>query len=437
MKQYYLLKICLLLSFNCALFAQDLNQNIHTVSLEIYFNYQVEGEVNRISSTFFLPQNLPNKQRIVNIDYSVSPYKIYEIGGNQYIDFVFDRPRESFVLKMRLDIELYRYDLTTARTAFNHSVNKTLSAEKYLRNELFLRRKHKRIQEIADTISGENQLEIVRNIYDFVVNHLDYNDGIRENLGAIKALKKGHGDCTEYSDLFVTLCRAKDIPARVVAGCVTELSTNSNHHWTEVFLEDVGWVPFDPTFGDSESAVFGQMPNKYIYYSNNRTDKILFSGNGRHKWWIANRHKGDVVVSSFYNVKYPIEHQYQKAKRLYQKQNYEEANLLVEDLLERDKRNSRYHALKGLIFAQQNNYFEACKEIQYALALAKNNSLKQNAYYALSSICALRGQKHLSLSFLRQVLVMGNLDIADIQTNKNFAAFRQDEDFEGLLERYR
>ncbi len=434
MKQNYLLKAYLLLLFNCTAFAQNVDPNVHTVSIDIYFNYQIEGEVNRILSTFFLPKNLPNKQRIINIDYSRPPHHIFEEGDNQYIEFIFDKPRENFVLKMHLDIELHRYDL--ARATFNQLESKSPMADKYLRNELFLRRKNKRIKEIADTISGGSQLEIVQNIYDFVVNHLEYNDDVRENLGSIKALKKGYGDCTEYSDLFVTLCRAKEIPARVVAGCVAELSLNANHHWSEVFLEGMGWVPFDPTFGDSQAAAFEEMPNKYVYYSNNRTDKVLFSGNGRHKWWTPNRLAGHVEVSSFYDAKYPLEVKFLQASQQYQQQNYDEAKVLIDELLEFDKKNSRYHALKSLILAQQENFLEACKEVQYALALAKNGFLRQNAYYALSNICALRGQKDLTLSFLKQVLSMGFLDASEVEINKNFVLLSQDKDFKRLLENY-
>ncbi len=426
--------LCLFLFFNCSAFAQDLESDITTVSLEIYYNYQVEGEVNRILSTFFLPKNLPNKQRVINIDYSITPNKIFESGDNQYIEFIFDKPKENFVLKIQMDVELYRYDLEMAQ--YNELSNNSISDDKYLRNELFLRRKNKLIQAIADTISGNTQLETVHNIYDFVTDHLEYNDDIRENLGSIKALKKGYGDCTEYADLFVTLCRAKEIPARVVAGCVAELSLNSNHHWAEVFLEGAGWIPFDPTYGDSQASTFEKMPNKYIYYSNNRTDRVLFSGNGRHKWWVQNRLKGDVKVSSFYDTQYTLERRFQKAKGLYQHQHYAEAKELMEELLANDPKNSRYHAFRGLLLVEEGKNFEAYKEIQIALLLATNNLLKQNAYYSLSSICAARGEQQLALSFLKGVFEMGTVDLAAIKASEGFADLLKNEDFKSLLEQY-
>ncbi len=405
-----------------------------TVSLDIYHNYQVEGEVNRIVSTFFLPKNLPNKQRIISIDATPLPHKVFKSGGNQYIQFVFNQPSTNFVLNIRLDIELYRYDLMMAQ--YNRLNSSAAISENFLRNELFLRKTNKRILEVADTISGKTQLETVHNIYDFVVNHLEYDNKVRENLGAIKALKKKRGDCTEYADLFVTLCRAKEIPARVVAGCIAEYGANPNHHWAEVFIHKMGWIPFDPTFGDSQSAEFNQMPNKYIYYSNKRRDKILFSGNGQHKWWLNNRLEGKVNVQSFYDVNYKLEEKFLEAQRKYQSQDFDTADSLTNELLEFDPQNSRYHALKGLLLSQIDSDIEAFKQIQYALLLAHNSSLKQNAYYAMSSICALSNQKHLAISFLEEVLEKETIGVKEVRTNTNFDQLQEDQDFKVLLDKY-
>lgn len=434
MKRLYLLQFFIFLLCSFSVFSQTSNSNVTSVSLNIYYNYQVEGEVNHIVSTFFLPKNLPNKQRIINIDATPPAHKIFKSGGNQYIQFVFDQPRTDFVLNIKLDIELYRYDLMMAE--YNRLNSLTDISENFLRSEQFLRKTNKHILEVADTISGKTQLETVHNLYDFVVNHLEYDNDLRENLGAIKALKKKRGDCTEYADLFVTLCRAKEIPARVVAGCIAEYGANPNHHWAEVFIHNMGWVPFDPTFGDSEIAEFNQMPNKYIYYSNKRRDKILFSGNGQHKWWVDNRSKGEVKVKSFYDVDYKLEEKFLEAQNKYQKKDFDIADSLTNELLEIDPENSRYHALKGLILSQTDGDIEAFKQIQYALLLAHNSSLKQNAYYAISSICALRNQKDLAMSFLKEALKKETIGVKEVRNNINFDNLQEDQDFKTLLEEY-
>jgi transglutaminase-like putative cysteine protease len=62
-------------------------------------------------------------------------------------------------------------------------------------------------------------------------------------VGALEGLRSGQGDCEERSCLFVALCRAAEIPARLVRG--------PNHSWSEFALKDASgrivWIPADPT----------------------------------------------------------------------------------------------------------------------------------------------------------------------------------------------
>ena len=43
---------------------------------------------------------------------------------------------------------------------------------------------------------------------------------IKNDRGALYALKTKEGDCTEFMHLFVALCRANKIPARCIGGYV-------------------------------------------------------------------------------------------------------------------------------------------------------------------------------------------------------------------------
>jgi hypothetical protein len=58
-------------------------------------------------------------------------------------------------------------------------------------------------------------------------------------MGVIKALQKRQGDCAEMSAVFVALCRAAEIPARLV--------WIPNHNWAEIYLTDKAgkghWIP--------------------------------------------------------------------------------------------------------------------------------------------------------------------------------------------------
>jgi hypothetical protein len=67
-------------------------------------------------------------------------------------------------------------------------------------------------------------------------------------------LKRGY--CEQYAGAMAVLVRAAGVPARVALGYTpgtpqpdgTRLITSDDAHaWVEVYFEDLGWVPFDPT----------------------------------------------------------------------------------------------------------------------------------------------------------------------------------------------
>lgn len=92
--------------------------------------------------------------------------------------------------------------------------------------------------------------EKVSKIYGFVTSHVRYSHEEQER-GALWALENGTGDCSEYSYLFVALCRAAGIPARLNVGFgfrQSEENTTDGHMWAEYYLQNYGWVPVDPTW---------------------------------------------------------------------------------------------------------------------------------------------------------------------------------------------
>jgi hypothetical protein len=99
--------------------------------------------------------------------------------------------------------------------------------------------------------------------------NLKYGGPVTGSRYGVKAvLKQGHGRCWDFSDCFVTLCRAAGVPSRQVLGW---LHGQEGHVWAEVLIEDKGWRQVDPTAGmgcDSRYVPFvatetGAMPMVY------------------------------------------------------------------------------------------------------------------------------------------------------------------------------
>jgi hypothetical protein len=162
----------------------------------------------------------------------------------------------------------------------------------FLMHERFIEKDHELIKEVAEAIEGETDMEIAKNIYDYIAENMEYEITGGRGLGAVVALQRGKGDCTEYSDIFAALCRAKNIPARVVSGCTVRTDSQSpKHNWVEAYLRGYGWVPFDPTSGAMENIMirgraFSRMWPVYIYLSHVRNDEILDNyAFGAYRYW--------------------------------------------------------------------------------------------------------------------------------------------------------
>jgi len=89
-------------------------------------------------------------------------------------------------------------------------------------------------------------------IFEYVNTTLTYDtSSTYANKGALSALNTSRGVCEEFATLFVALCRAEEIPARVVAGYKVEKVNNKDtlidHAWAEIYLDDYGWLPVETT----------------------------------------------------------------------------------------------------------------------------------------------------------------------------------------------
>jgi transglutaminase-like putative cysteine protease len=124
------------------------------------------------------------------------------------------------------------------------------------------------------TAGRSDDVSKLEGIYDFVMDRLKYaRDGRWDP--APKVLAAGKGSCSEYTYLFVALCRASGIPARYVGGIASRTQTPFHvdlvyHRYSQAFVEGVGWVDFDPTRNKrskNRRLFFGRTPRQVLLLS--------------------------------------------------------------------------------------------------------------------------------------------------------------------------
>ncbi len=262
------------------------------VEFELSYDFSIPGETRKIDFIVLVPKSIPGRQNILSTNYSPKPSRIFDENGNCYAKFIFDKPDRHEEVKISVKAELFRYDMLTARKNRGTYYPESEQFADFLKHERYIEKDHRQIQEIADGIEGQTEIDVVKNIYDYVLDNMEYSTLGRKDFGAVKAIQLGKGDCTEYSDLFVALCRAKNIPARVASGYTVRFApTSTRHNWAEVYLQEYGWVPFDPSKGDAKNVIirgkaFSNLRSAYIYLSHVRNDALLGKYNfGAYTYW--------------------------------------------------------------------------------------------------------------------------------------------------------
>ena len=157
--------------------------------------------------------------------------------------------------------KLKRYELVS-HTDYILPANTTVSLQRYLQlpNSLGanLSRSRELISKLKDSKNPENTIKNVlnyfstQNFYYSRTPPLLYNNPVDEFLFDTK-----RGYCEHYASSFTVLMRLANIPSRIVTGYqggeinpldgYMTLRQSDAHAWSEVYLENKGWIRVDPT----------------------------------------------------------------------------------------------------------------------------------------------------------------------------------------------
>ena len=127
--------------------------------------------------------------------------------------------------------------------------------ERYLENNAKYQIDNPVIQNALKEALGQekNPYWIARKLYNYLLDHMYY-----EMVGgwntAPTVLERGNGSCSEYSFVYISMCRAAGLPARYVGSVALRGDDSSMddvfHRWVEIYLPNYGWIPVDPSRGD-------------------------------------------------------------------------------------------------------------------------------------------------------------------------------------------
>jgi len=233
-----------------------------------------------------LPISEPGRQRVRRVHTRPEPREIVRAGDRRYAVWNVGAGRGDVEMRLMVEVEF--------PAGGPRDTRKPLSIEdriRCLKPEPGIESDHPRIRETAAAIPEEDTPEAtVCGILGYVTRTLEYTGYDLEDQGALKALVRGRGDCTEYTDLFVALCRSKGFPARARFCVLFHTEDTPLHTVAEVYLEKRGWVLVDPLDAEGKTLNHLPPPPGLLLLCNLRNDPEMYHRFGSTAAWI----QGDI-----------------------------------------------------------------------------------------------------------------------------------------------
>jgi transglutaminase-like putative cysteine protease len=242
---------------------------------------------------FFLPSD-DASQEVTDIDVQAAPagYEIVgdHVHGERVLYAEVANPAAGEV-KLAVETRLRRCELLArggaADTAPLTEDHRQAFAE-HLRTDVPHMEVDARVRKIAADVCGDetNVLVQARRLYDYVVDtteHYSKKTVQPSTIGSLTyCLDNKGGSCTDMHSLFIALCRAREIPARLVFGTRLKAENNGKEVdpgyrcWAYVFAPRLGWVPVECAAGDT-------VKDKKDYYFGNLDDRRVCWVEGRNR----------------------------------------------------------------------------------------------------------------------------------------------------------
>lgn len=109
-------------------------------------------------------------------------------------------------------------------------------------------------------------------------------DPTRSTTTAAEAFKLKRGVCQDLAHIFIVAARSLGVPARYVGGHFYRsdgvTAQNAGHAWAEAYVENVGWIGFDPTHAMCVTEAYVRVAVGLDYIGAAPVRGIRFGGGG-------------------------------------------------------------------------------------------------------------------------------------------------------------
>jgi transglutaminase-like putative cysteine protease len=230
----------------------------YTIARNIQYSYTLQNKTNRVIEKAQFWAHAPVQQTANQRCQDLTANYPFQLNtdhyGNQVLHFTFEKlaPYASRIITIKANLMVS----PSANPIEAEPESSDLLPEKYIESD------HPAIRRVAAKLKESDAIKTIKAVFGWVASQVRYSGYAAQDRGALYALQHKKGDCTEYMDLFVALCRANKLPARRIGGYICPqnavLKARDYHNWGE-FYDDGTWQIADP-----QNNVLMQKQDEYI-----------------------------------------------------------------------------------------------------------------------------------------------------------------------------
>lgn len=227
----------------------------YKISLTETLKNKTEEKINNAKFDLYLFNKGSTRQKSALLNFPPELETVYSGEENNWrgllkTDEISPGSSKKFRIEIIQRVEFYDPSLTESETGDIAEVPSSLNT--YLKPREYWQVDNPTLQEAAEEIVGgeTNSYRVAKKIIDFVTEKLTYKVQ-SDRIGALNAYQYEVGDCSEYTDLSITLARTMGLPARASYGWSYRDGELIGHAWPEFYFSGVGWEPADPTWTDT------------------------------------------------------------------------------------------------------------------------------------------------------------------------------------------
>lgn len=243
-----------------------------TVNFKLTYQLQNKGYF-KSTQEIALPPDVKGYQQVKYIDIYPTPKNIYiDKDGNTIAQYKL-KSKEYVQVEVTGSAKIYTKQIDIKNGGNIKDIPQDL-VRKYTKDKKYWDVNSKAVQSLVDTLYNKD-LNVSQNVYlvyNFITKNLAYdtsatNKNYTTRLGAESTLISNSAvTCMGFSDLFITLVRAMNIPAREINGfaftqdqknpiSINLKSGDTLHSWGEFYDPAFGWVQVDPTWGNTSQGI--------------------------------------------------------------------------------------------------------------------------------------------------------------------------------------